>query len=129
MEHTYAILLVDDHPDTLEAFALVLKKRGHRVSTAETFAEAVDVATRERFDILITDAQLPDGWGWDLMDRVKRLGSPVTGIVVSAHGFEHHRARSLAAGFCTHLTKPVTVPDLLSAIDDCAGALPAGTGR
>lgn len=105
-----AILLVEDHADTAEAMADLLRLSGHRVTIAGSVGEAL--ATAEAggngggFDLVVSDLGLPDGSGRDLMrELVRRHG--LKGIALSGYGMEDDVQRSLEAGFAHHLTKPV----------------------
>src|SRR5690606_4398635 len=61
------ILLVEDHSDTARLMGRLLRGEGHEVETAPTVAEALDLAERHEFDLLVSDLGLPDGTGIDLM--------------------------------------------------------------
>jgi signal transduction histidine kinase/CheY-like chemotaxis protein len=110
-----AILLVEDDEATLSVLARLLRARGHRVSAARSIAEARAEAEAGRFDLIISDLGLPDGSGLDLM-RELRVGLDVPAIALSGFGMDEDIRRALAAGFDAHLTKPIGVPDLESAI-------------
>lgn len=101
-----ALLLVDDHPDTLRVIARLLRKRGHRVSTADSVRAALQLLSAEQFDALISDIGLPDGSGYDLM-REAKLHQVLRGVAISGFGMEEDVRRSMEAGFDRHLTKPV----------------------
>jgi PAS domain S-box-containing protein len=105
------ILLVEDNRDTLHYLALVLGKKGHRVRTASTLDEAKRALDGPRIELLISDIELPDGSGLDLMRRLRGLGD-VPGIAVSGFGTDEDVKLSLDAGFSTHLCKPVTASQL-----------------
>ncbi len=110
-----SILLVDDHEDTLRAMARLLKRLKHRVVTANSVQSALDAAASENFDIVISDVGLPDGTGMDLMREL--LGRhPIHGIAVTGYGMEADVQDTRRAGFSTHLTKPIDVDDLETAI-------------
>ena len=109
------ILLVEDHRPTLAVIARLLGKRGHHVATAATVQEALAVADREHFDLLISDLGLPDGTGHELM-RVLRHTHGLKGIALSGYGMEEDIRSSHDAGFDTHVTKPVDVKLLEAAI-------------
>jgi two-component system CheB/CheR fusion protein len=101
-----AILLVEDHEDTLLVLARLLRSLGHTVSTARTVGEALGLASRNRFDLLVSDIGLPDGSGLDVMRQVKdRYG--LRGIALSGFGRDADIERSREAGFDDHLIKPV----------------------
>ena len=110
------ILLVEDHVDTAESMALYLRHRGHHVIVAHNVEDAARTEMSE-FEVLLSDLQLPDGSGLDLLERFRRRG-PVRAIAMSGYGTEADRRRSIAAGFQRHLTKPVSVRAALEAIEE-----------
>ena len=110
------ILLVEDHLDTAMALSRLLRLAGYRVGTAGGVQDALRMCAAERFDLLISDIGLPDGTGHELMrELADRYGAK--GIVVSGYGDEHELAKSRAAGFVEHLTKPITLESLQAAIE------------
>jgi len=109
------ILLVDDHEDTCAALEKLLVRRGHRIVTAHNVESALEAARRDSFDLLISDAGLPDGTGADLMTRLRAV-QPVPGVAISGFGMNGDVQKSLAAGFSTHLIKPITFEQLEEAI-------------
>jgi CheY-like chemotaxis protein len=105
------LLLVEDHSNTLQALLGLLRREGHFVIGAGDIAGARAAAARERFDLVISDLGLPDGSGVELM-RALRAEHGLRGIALSGYGMEEDVKRSLAAGFVTHLTKPVKISEL-----------------
>jgi len=65
------ILLVDDHPDTVAIMSLVLTRRGYSVVRAYSVTAARAAAETHQCDLLITDGNLPDGNGIELMRELK----------------------------------------------------------
>jgi two-component system, chemotaxis family, CheB/CheR fusion protein len=118
------ILLVEDHGDTAEVLRRLLRGAGHRVESAGDVAGALKLAAGEPFDLLLSDLGLPDGSGLDLMRSLRDRGLTLPGIALSGFGQEQDLARSRAAGFLAHLTKPVGMADLQRAIQDAAGEAP-----
>ncbi len=97
--------------------AELLRAGGHRVTVAGSVAEGLAAAGREqgRFDLVVSDVGLPDGSGVDLMrELAARYGLP--GIALSGYGMEEDVRRSRDAGFARHLTKPVSLQALETAI-------------
>jgi CheY-like chemotaxis protein len=86
------------------------------VSVAGTVQEAVALAEREQFDLLVSDIGLPDGTGLDVMRHVSER-QQVKAIAISGFGQEDDLRRSREAGFLMHLTKPVNLKTLQEAID------------
>lgn len=99
------IFVVENHPDTMKYLSLYLTQMGHTVISAWNLEEAVATLPGAECQVLITDIGLPDGYGWDLLGRV-RLEKPIFAIAMSGLGMSADRARSKAAGFRHHLLKP-----------------------
>jgi len=109
--HLGNILLVEDHLDTVEVMAHLLRTFGYHVRTASTIAGALKAANEMPFDILISDIGLPDGSGLELMAKLSRE-HPIPAIALSGFGMEEDIRRSKDAGFRVHLTKPVDLQAL-----------------
>ena len=108
------ILLVEDHEDILLSLAKLLERMGYEVQTARTVKAAL--AFDQRFDLVISDIGLPDGSGMDLMRRLAERG-PIKGVALSGYGAEADVRRCREAGFAEHLTKPIGMNRLLTAIE------------
>lgn len=112
------ILLVEDNRDTLRYLSLVLSGHGHDVRAAACLAEARVHATSGDIDLVISDVELPDGTGLELMRDLAEQG--VAGIAMSGYGSEDDIRLSLEAGFAAHLTKPVDAGTLEETIQRVA---------
>jgi CheY-like chemotaxis protein len=109
------ILLVEDHGPTRAALARLLTRRRYRVVEAASAAEALACASREKFDLVISDIGLPDQDGHHLMTSLRdRHG--LRGIALSGYGMEQDIARGRRAGFIAHLIKPVSIQALESTL-------------
>ena len=82
---------------------------------AGSVAEARELMTREHVDFVISDIGLPDGNAYDIMAEL-RTTRGLTGIALTGYGMESDIARSHAAGFVIHLTKPLRVQSLDEAL-------------
>ena len=109
---TAEILLVEDNKDVVRYLKLALEMKGHRVRTSMDLASAREEVGRP-FDLLISDIELPDGSGLDLM---RELRGRVPGIAISGFGAPDDVLLSLDAGFALHLTKPLEARRLDEAI-------------
>lgn len=118
------VLLVDDHEDTNRMLMLLLRRRGYQVKTASDIAQALDLFSRESYDVLVSDMGLPDGSGLDLLQKLGDNPPRYGGIIVSGYGMEEDIARSLAAGYKEHLSKPADVTQVEAAIRRLAGLPP-----
>jgi CheY-like chemotaxis protein len=109
------ILLVEDNRDTLQFLALILGQRGHEVRKATSLAEAREKVAPD-LDLLISDIELPDGTGLELMREIGD-GRSLPGIAMSGFGSEEDVRYSREAGFAVHLTKPIDITRLETAIE------------
>jgi two-component system CheB/CheR fusion protein len=122
------ILLVEDHADTAAAMAELLRLIGHRVTVAASVAAGLAAAEAAHeaggLDLVVSDLGLPDGSGLDLMrELVRRYG--LKGIALSGYGMEEDLHKSREAGFARHLTKPVSLQTLQTALRQVAAGPPA----
>jgi CheY-like chemotaxis protein len=102
------VLLIEDHTPTRLTLQQLLQRRNYEVLPAGSVGEARDLISREHVDFVISDIGLPDGNAYDLMAELRaRLG--LTGIALTGYGMESDVARSYAAGFVIHLTKPLRI--------------------
>jgi PAS domain S-box-containing protein len=109
------ILLIEDHKPTCRALEDLLVRRNYKVTSANTATEARTRAEEASFDFVVSDIGLPDGNGCDLMKEFhSRYG--LEGIALTGYGMDEDISRSRAAGFITHLTKPVSVQALDKAL-------------
>jgi DNA-binding response OmpR family regulator len=105
------IVLVENHPDTLQYVGRFLRVCGHEVATARTVAEARLVLADQACDLLLSDLSLPDGDGWELLESLGEA-RPRWAIAMSGKNSPADRAHSLAAGFQGHLGKPFLPSEL-----------------
>jgi PAS domain S-box-containing protein len=110
------ILLVEDHPVTLQMMQKALIAEGHTIESASDVATALELADQHHFDLLVSDLGLPDGDGHDLMRELRRRGFGFPGIALSGYGQAEDIRRSFEMGFSNHLTKPVSREAVIEAI-------------
>jgi CheY-like chemotaxis protein len=109
------ILLIEDHNDSALALTRLLSKQGYGVQMASTVAAALEAVADRTFDVLICDIGLPDGTGFQLIEKVRKK-STIPAIALSGYGMEEDVAQSELSGFDVHLTKPVNFHSLVAAI-------------
>jgi CheY-like chemotaxis protein len=114
------VLLVEDHEDTSELVALSLRQEGYRVQVAASLAEGL-AALELEWDAVVSDIGLQDGSGLDIARRVGQLDAsrrPACVVALTGYGADADIAASRAAGFDTHLVKPVDLGQLLQVLRD-----------
>jgi CheY-like chemotaxis protein len=121
------ILIADDNEDICEMCSALLALWGHRCVVAYDGAAALALLERERPDVALLDIGMPDLSGYELGRRVRAApwGERMVLVAVTGWGQDEARARSSAAGFDFHLTKPVEVAELERVLDAAAALVPS----
>ncbi|MEO7698332.1 MAG: response regulator [Opitutus sp.] len=109
------ILVVEDHAASRWALAAILRKRDYQVSECATIQEALGAAAKQRFALVISDLELPDGSGFGLMKELQQLYG-LRGIAVSGLSLDCNQTQSRSAGFSFYLRKPIVIRDLEAAM-------------
>ncbi|HEV3408715.1 MAG TPA: response regulator [Chthoniobacterales bacterium] len=114
------VFVVEDHPATARGLKMFLEVSGYTVHVAHTMRTALQLAGETEFDVLLCDLNLPDGDGWQLMQKLRATKPPVA-IAYSAFDEPGQIARSKAVGFVEHVVKGATPEELVAAIDRAIG--------
>jgi signal transduction histidine kinase len=108
------ILVVEDHADSRAMLAEMLGLEGHEVTAVADGAEAVEIGQASPFDVAIVDIGLRGIDGYEVARRLRRaLGDAILLVAVTGYGHPEDIEQSRAAGFDTHVTKPIGADDLL----------------
>jgi len=122
-----SILVVDDEPDLRTLYELTLLREGYRVETAACVTEAREMLQAQRFDAVITDMRLPDGFGMELLQDLRDQQRRERCVVMTAYGSAENAVEALRAGAFDYLTKPVDLKQfravVASAIQGSGGML------
>jgi signal transduction histidine kinase len=108
------VMVVDDNPDVAESCKTLLELSGHRVCTAYSGREALEMAESVHPDVMLLDIGLPDISGYEVARRVRATawGGNADLIAVTGWGQDSDRERAFRAGFDHHLTKPIATDSL-----------------
>jgi PAS domain S-box-containing protein len=109
------LLLIEDHADTARALVRLLGSRGYNITSLATVASALEVAGRENFDVFLCDIGLPDGTGFDFIEKIRQTRQ-TPAIALTGFGMQQDIERAQRAGFDAHLTKPVNLQKLEATI-------------
>lgn len=112
------VLIVDDNADTLRLFSRYLESQAHRVLTASTGEEALQVAVEERLDAVILDVMLPSADGYETLQSL-RSDPETADVPVVVCTVLKQRELALSLGATDFLPKPATQGDLLTALERC----------
>jgi CheY-like chemotaxis protein len=115
------LLLAEDNPVNQKLAVRLLEKRGHGVVTADNGAEAVAAFTRQSFDAVLMDVQMPEMDGLEataeIRARERQTGRRIPIIAVTAHAGQADRERCLEAGMDDYVRKPILPAELFAAIE------------
>jgi CheY-like chemotaxis protein len=120
------VLLVDDEPDANEAVRVLLDHCGAEVQVAGSASLAMDVLSRWRPDVLLTDIGMPNEDGYALLRRIRSRGDGLAhlpAIALTAYASSEDRTQLLSAGFQLHLAKPAEPGELTAAVAAVAARL------
>ena len=107
------VLLVEDDVDTRDMLRLALEQAGHRVSVAETGADAIARAVAKAPQVMLVDLGLPDVTGHEVARRVRgALGGSVFLVALTGFGQAEDVRATAASGFDAHLLKPATIEEI-----------------
>ena len=108
--HSLTILLAEDNPINRMIIKVGLERLHHRVTAVENGAEALELASRHRFDLILMDIQMPVMDGTEATRRIRLLPPPhaqIPIVALTADALPEHRAAALKAGLTAILTKPI----------------------
>lgn len=114
-------LLVEDHDDSRELLASILRARGATVTAVDRASLAQDEFRNQAFDVVVSDIEMPDEDGFALMRKLRELEQqlarePVPAVAVSAHSLGEARSHALSAGYQAFLPKPLRPSELVATI-------------
>jgi two-component system response regulator PilR (NtrC family) len=106
------VLVVDDEPDLCELLSITLQRMDLSPRTANTVSAAQRLLKTERFDLCLTDMQLPDGDGLELVKWMQQYTPSVPVAVITAHGNMETAVRALKLGAFDFVSKPLDLAGL-----------------
>ncbi len=115
------VLVVEDEEDTRELVQLLLQRCGARVSTAASAQHGLELV-KTRPDVIVSDIGMPEVDGYTFVRRLRQLdpadGGMIPAIALTAYTRELDRRQAEAAGYQRHISKPVQVQSLVTAIEE-----------
>ncbi len=109
------VLLVEDHTDTRAVLGMLLNRCGCQTVVAKNAGDARSRLAGMRFDVLISDLNLPDGDGLDLVREAKQKQT-LKAIALTGRDSAEDRDLGFRAGFDCYLTKPIDFHELREAL-------------
>ena len=109
-------LIVDDEPDILELLDITLSRMNISSKPAQDLAEAKRLLKTHHFDICLTDLQLPDGNGLELVKHIQKNTPNLPIAVITAFGSMDTAVKALKLGAFDFVSKPVDLKSLKSLV-------------
>ena len=118
------VLLAEDNAVNQRLTERLLSKRGHTVVIANDGQEAVDAASRDVFDLILMDVQMPVMNGFEATSAIRAFeceaGRRTPVVAITAHAMSGDRERCLEAGMDAYISKPVRAYELYAAVEALA---------
>ena len=99
------VLLVEDSPTQAVEMRLLLQEGGHEVQHAANGKQALEVLANDSTDIVVTDLEMPEMNGLELVESMNSLHSYVPAILVTAQGSEDLATKALRCGAASYVPK------------------------
>ena len=110
------LLVVDDEPFLRDAVSASLTFLGFQVTTAGTGTDELRLARERPFDLVVLDVMLPDTDGFDVVRRLRRDGSRLPVIFLTAKDTQDDKVTGLTLGGDDYMTKPFGLEELAARI-------------
>jgi DNA-binding NtrC family response regulator len=110
------LLIVDDEPIIRESLAEFLTQEGFTVSECGSAEDALALAHKTRFDLVLCDVQLPGIDGIELLHRLLKISPDTFVILITAYGTVESAVAAFQRGAHDYLMKPILLDDVLAKI-------------
>jgi two-component system response regulator PilR (NtrC family) len=106
------LLVVDDEESIREFLEIMLKKEGYDVTCAEDGAKAKEVLGKKTFDMVISDLQMPNVTGLELLKYVRESYPDLVFMMITAFGTTESAVEAMKMGAYDYLTKPFKIDEV-----------------
>lgn len=106
------ILIVDDEESIREFLEIMLKKEGYEITTAVDGLNAKEILTKKSFDMIISDMQMPNMTGIELLRHVKDTYPDLVFMIITAFGTTETAVEAMKMGAYDYVTKPFKIDEV-----------------
>ena len=106
------LLVVDDEESIREFLEIMLKKEGYEVTCSEDGLKAKDILAKRSFDMVISDLQMPNMTGIELLKHVKESYPDLVFMMITAFGSTESAVEAMKMGAYDYLTKPFKIDEV-----------------
>lgn len=111
-----SILIVDDEQIIRESLSFILKKEGYKVEEAGDGEEAWEKHNIQPYDIVVTDIEMPQVKGMDLLKKIRQQTPQTLVVLITAFGSIETAVQALREGAADYILKPINFDDFLCRI-------------
>lgn len=112
------ILAVDDEPDMLKLLSMIIReKTPYEITTTNNPIEALELAKKGGFDLVIADLKMPGLDGVELLEGIKRIDEDIPVIIITAYGTIESATETMHKGAFDFITKPFRKEQILYTIE------------
>jgi len=106
------ILVVDDEESIREFFEIMLKREGYEVITAPNGLEALETFKKHQVDLVISDIQMPEMSGMELLAKLKEQDPEMVVIMITAFGSTETAVEAMKLGAYDYVLKPFKIDEV-----------------
>jgi two-component system response regulator RegX3 len=110
------VLIVEDEPALAAGLAEALRFQGYEVDTSGDGKKGLEAARRGDHEVMILDLMLPEMSGFEVIERLRKAGSKLPTIILTAKGAEEDKVRGLRLGADDYVTKPFALAELVARV-------------
>ncbi|NIV12529.1 MAG: response regulator [Aliifodinibius sp.] len=111
------ILLIDDDVNLCKVIEYQLQKAGYEVDSANSGNEGLGLFKENDFDVVITDIQMPDISGIEVLNQIRQINRQVVIIIITAYGSIENALEACKLGADDYITKPFSKEQLLFVVE------------
>ncbi len=111
-----SILIIDDEKEICESIKMILEYENYEVDYSSSSAEGLEKILTGTFSCLLLDIQMPQMNGFEVLKRIKESNSPVSVIIISAHGSVENAIKATKLGAFDFIEKPIDREKLLISV-------------
>lgn len=112
------LLIVDDEANTLASLSRAFRLAGHEATVCDNPAKALELATAQTFDLILSDVVMPGKDGLSLLEDLKKQGVPTPVVMMSGQAHIEMAVRATRLGALDFLEKPISTERLLLTVEN-----------
>jgi two-component system, NtrC family, nitrogen regulation response regulator NtrX len=112
------VLIIDDEANTLASLARAFRLAGHEATVCDKAAKAMELATTQNFDLILSDVVMPGKDGLSLLEDFKKAGVAAPVVMMSGQAHIEMAVRATRLGALDFLEKPVSTDKLFLTVDN-----------